>query len=340
MVFDPTSFPKQGDKSVGVARQWCGRLGKIENCQVTVGMSLASETGHALTNMRLFLPKEWGAKRMKVADVPKEHCKHLTRHQHALNMLVEQREWLPHGWICGDDEMGRPAWFRRALSDLKELYFLAVPGNVTVRDLEVGLQYNGKGALRKMPFVAVEKWREQQPESRWQHVVVRDGSRGPLEVDVMTCRVQAKLDWRVGDEERLVVIRFVNGDSIQHDYDLTNADATVDAKEFARVSKLGHTIEENFRNAKSEAGLADYQVRNWYGWHHHITMSLVTSWCLMLATLIQKNDPRNDRAAMAWFVDMSTDPPMENANSSDRCKNRHPLAATKCAGKILPSQKL
>jgi tellurite resistance protein len=150
-------------------------------------------------------------------------------------------------------------------------------------------------APRKPPFVAVEKWRERQPESRRRrvialvaHVVVRDGSRGLLEVDVTICRVQAKIDRRVGDEERLVVMRFVNGDSMQHDYYLSNADANVDAKEFARVSKLGHTIEEDFRNAKSEAGLADYQVRNWYGWHHHVTMSLVTNWRLTQATLVQK----------------------------------------------------
>ena len=172
-------------------------------------------------------------------------------------MLIEQREWLTHGCShvflgAGDDEMGRPAWFRRALNDLDERYFLAVPSNVTVRDLEVEMDYQGQGAPRKMPFVAVEKWREQQPPSRWQHVVVREGSRGLLEVDVMICRVQAKIDRRVGDEERLVVIRFVNGDSIQHDYYLTNADATVDAtvdaKEFTRVSKLGHTIEEALFN--------------------------------------------------------------------------------------------
>ena len=86
-------------------------------------MSLASEAGHALTNIRLFLPKEWDGKRMKAAGVPKERRKHLTRHQHAINMLVEQRERLPHGWICGDDEMGRPAWFRRALSDLRSDIF-------------------------------------------------------------------------------------------------------------------------------------------------------------------------------------------------------------------------
>jgi hypothetical protein len=79
-----------------------------------------------------------------------------------------------------------------------------------VRDLEAELEYHGNGAPRKVPFVAVEKWREQQPESRWQHVVVRESSRGWLEVDVMICRVQAKMDRRVGDEERLVVMRYVN----------------------------------------------------------------------------------------------------------------------------------
>ena len=224
----------------------------------------------------------------EAARFPKEHRKYKTRHQHALDMLAEQGEDLLHGWVCGDDEMGRPAWFRRALSDLKERYFLAVPSNTTVRDLEVELEYQGKGTLRKMPFVNVKTWCEQQPSSRWQHIAVRDGSRGPLEVDVMTCRVKAKIDRRVGPEERLIVIRFVNGDSIQHDYYLSNADETIDAKEFARVSKLAHTIEEDFRNAKSEAGMADYQVRNWYGWHHHMAMSLVTSWCLTQETLVQK----------------------------------------------------
>jgi hypothetical protein len=181
------------------------------------------------------------------------------------------------------------------LSELGERYFLAVPSNTTVRDLEWDVEYQGKGTCRKMPFESLETWREQQPESRWQHgtlcpggLVVREGSRGPLEVDVMICHVQAKIDRRIGDEERLVVIRFVNGDTIQHDYYLTNAKCSVEAKEFARVSKLGHTIEEDFRNAKSEAGLADYQVRNWFGWHHHVTMSLVTCWCLTQETLAKK----------------------------------------------------
>jgi hypothetical protein len=205
-----------------------------------------------------------------------------------LIMLKEQRDDLPHGWVTGDDEMGRPALFRQAWDDLDERYFLAVPSDTTVRDLETIREYSGKGAPRKMPFVGVEKWMKSQPESRWQHVVVRDGSRGPLEVEVLTCRVQAKIDRRVGREERLVVIRYVNVDKIQHDDYLTNADDSVTVSEYARVSKLGHTIEEDFRNAKSEAGLADDQVRNWYGWHHHVTMSLVTRWCLTQETLRQK----------------------------------------------------
>lgn len=290
IVFDPTSFPKQGKRSVGVARQWCGRLGKTENCQVAVCMSLASNKGHALVNVRLYMPKEWDRKRMAAAGVPKEHRKFRTRHEQALIMLKEQGDDLPHGWVAGDDEMGRSSWFRKALDDLEERYFLAVPSNTTIRDLEVEVEYQGRGTPRKMPFVSVEKWAMEQPESRWKRIVVREGSRGPLEVDILACRVQAKIDRKVGREERLVVIRYVNVDKIQHDYYLTNADETV--AEYAKVSKLGHTIEENFRNAKSEAGLADYQVRNWYGWHHHVTMSLVTSWCLTQATTSQKKRSR------------------------------------------------
>ena len=288
IVFDPTSFPKKGTKSVGVARQWCGRLGKTDNCQVAICMSLASEKGHALVNERLFMPKEWTAARMKTAGVPKKYRKHVTRHRQMLDMLSEQRDDLPHGWVCGDDEVGRPAWFRKALNDIREQYFLAVPSNTTVRDLETEIEYQGRGTPRKSPFVRVEKWVLDQPESRWKHIIVRDGAKGPLEVDVIVCRVQAKIDRRVGDEERLVVIRFVNEGSIQHDYYLTNADGSVDAAEYGRVSKLAHTIEEDFKQAKSECGLADYQVRNWYGWHHHVTMSLLTSWCLTQETLFQK----------------------------------------------------
>lgn len=108
-------------------------------------MSLASEAGHAVVNERLFIPKEWTIARMKEAGVPKKYRKQIKRHQHILDMLKEQREFLEHGWVCGDDEIGRPAWFRKALNDIEERYLLAVPGNTTVRDLEIVLEYQGRG---------------------------------------------------------------------------------------------------------------------------------------------------------------------------------------------------
>jgi SRSO17 transposase len=118
MVFDPSGFPKQGKKSVGVARQWCGRLGKVDNSQVAVYMAYVSRAGHALVNTRLYLPEEWtqDRARCRAAGIPK-HIKFQTRHAQALDMLQEQAALLPHGWIAGDDEMGENAAFRR---DLRE----------------------------------------------------------------------------------------------------------------------------------------------------------------------------------------------------------------------------
>src|SRR5450432_1761714 len=110
IVFDPSAFAKKGTKSVGVAWQWCGRLGKIENCQVGVFMAYVSGKEHALVNTRLYLPKEWAKDkgRRKEAGVPKE-VKFRTRHQLALEMLQECGSALPHSWVAGDDEMGRPS---------------------------------------------------------------------------------------------------------------------------------------------------------------------------------------------------------------------------------------
>ena len=109
IVFDPSAFPKKGDKSVGVAMQWCGRLGKVENCQVGIYMAYVTRKEHTIVNTRLYLPEEWAKdrKRRKEAGVPKS-IKFQTRHQLALEMLAECGGDLPHTWIAGDDEMGRP----------------------------------------------------------------------------------------------------------------------------------------------------------------------------------------------------------------------------------------
>ena len=288
IVFDPSGFPKSGKESVGVGRQWCGRLGKVDNCQVAVYMGYVSAKEHALVDTRLFLPKEWSDDelRRKKAGIP-EQVRYKTRHQLCLEMLKQHGESLPHAWITGDDEMGRPYWFRKRLDGLDEQYMLAVPSNTQIRDLEVSPpEYGGRGRYPKRPWTRVDQWVGMLESGDWIKVEVRDGSKGPLLVEMVKRRVVARTDRRQeGHEEVLVVIRFKHRDNhrvVQTDYYLSNAAPTTAEVEFARAAKAEHRIEECIQRAKSEAGLGDYEVRNWKGWHHHQILSLIATWFLIV----------------------------------------------------------
>jgi SRSO17 transposase len=276
LAFDPSAFPKKGDASVAVRRQWCGRLGKVENCQVGVFLGSVSDTEHAPVDFRLDLPKEWAKdrKRRKRAGVPKE-IKYRTRHELALQILQSRGGSLPHGWVAGDDEMGRPAWFRKRLAAIEERYLLAVPSNTRIRDLEAEPPpYGGHGRRPKVAFRGVRAWCEAMPAVAWTKLTVRDGEKGPLDVEILARRVESKVDRRVvGFEETLVVIRSRDSGVLKHDYHLSNATCDTPLAEFARVAKAAHRIEECLKRSKSEAGLGEYQVRNWRGWDCH-------SWCL------------------------------------------------------------
>src|SRR6266446_584075 len=138
IVFDPSAFAKKGTESVGVQRQWCGRLGKVENCQVGIYLGYVSRRDHALVDFRMFLPKEWAKRkpRRAKAGVPQE-VRFQTRHELMLEMLDEHGSVLPHAWVAGDDELGRSSWFRQQLRERNERYLLAVPSNTLVRDLTV-----------------------------------------------------------------------------------------------------------------------------------------------------------------------------------------------------------
>ena len=135
LVFDPSAFPKKGNESVGVQRQWCGRLGKIDNCQVGVYLAYVSVEEHALVDTRLYLPKGWARwrKRRAKVGVPRE-VRFRTRHELALEMLDEHAATLPHAWVAGDDEMGKVPEFRGQLHARGECYLLAVPANTLIRD--------------------------------------------------------------------------------------------------------------------------------------------------------------------------------------------------------------
>lgn len=290
LVFDPSAFPKSGCESVGVARQWCGRLGKVENCQVAVYLGYVSCHEHALVDTRLYLPKEWtkDKARMKKAGVP-QGTKYRTRHQLALEMLDAHGAQLPHRWITGDDEMGRPYWFRRDLQQRGEQYLLAVPSNTLIRDLEVEPPAgSGQGRPPARPWVRVDKWLAAQPASAWTKLDVRDGAKGPLLVEILKRRVAGRTDQQQqAPDEVLVVIRYKDRDDqrvVKTDYHFSNADAQTALAEFARAAKAEHRIEECIQRAKSEAGLGDYEVRNWTGWQHHQTLSLIATWFLLSET--------------------------------------------------------
>lgn len=347
IVFDPSAFPKSGCESVGVKRQWCGRLGKIDNCQVAVYLGYVSRHEHALVDTRLYLPQEWARdkSRRKKAGVPKE-IRYRTRHQLCLEMLERNGDKLPHAWIAGDDEMGRPSWFRRRLNGLGERYLLAVPSNTLVRDLEVEPPaYSGAGRPPKRPWTRVDQWAQARTSSDWMVIDVRDGAKGPLVVEALKCRVVARSDQQQeGHEEVLVVIRYRDREDqrvVKTDYYLSNAPAETPRAEFARVAKAEHRIEECLQRAKSEAGLADYEVRNWIGWHHHQILSLIATWFLTTeARRGKKMDtgdyaPANPRAHLAdpaSRVRMRYQlPPPPRMPAAARAKRTRPLAPLETA---------
>jgi SRSO17 transposase len=281
LVFDPSGVLKQGKASVGVARQWCGRAGKVDNCQVGIYMGYVSRKEHALVDTRLYLPEEWTKDRgrCKRAGIPKE-IRFRTRHELALEMLREHRSVLPHRWVTGDDEMGRNSHFREELRTMNEQYLLAVPSNTLVRDLDAPTPpYRGSGRRPQVPFQRADSWME--TAKNWTRIEVRAGEKGPLVVEMVKARVQTKLGRRNGPEETLVVFRErQGGKTVKHDYCLSNASFDTPLAAFAWVLNAEHRIEECLRRAKGEAGLAQYQVRTWKGWHHHQTLTLLATWFL------------------------------------------------------------
>src|SRR5262249_27001535 len=168
----------------------------------------------------------------------------------------------------------------------------AVPSNTTVRDLEAPVpEYCGRGRHPKNPFTRLDTWCQVLPEHAWTRVDVRDGAQGPLVIDVVTHRVQARTETRAtGPDELLFLTRERQADKqFKLDYYLSNASSDVPLEELARVAKAAHRVEGCFQRAKGEAGLGDDQVRNWIAWHHHQTLSLLAAWFLNQETRRGKN---------------------------------------------------
>src|SRR5919199_2781208 len=191
IAFDPSSFPKRGTHSVGVKRQWCGHRGKVDNCQVGVFMGYVSHHDHVLLDFRLSLPEDWtrDEHRRQACHVPLE-VRYQTRQEQCLEMLDTWGDQVPHGWVTGDDELGRHTRFRGELRQRGERYVLGVPCTTAVRDLEgPSPAYQGRGRRPKAPWQSVTAWRQALPDKAWTHLTVRVGEKGPVEIELVTRHV-------------------------------------------------------------------------------------------------------------------------------------------------------
>ena len=279
LVLDPTTFVKKGDDSVGVARQWCGRAGCVENCQKGVFLGYVSDLGRTLADMRLYLPEEWvkDRERRKKCHVPKK-IRHQTTSDLGLELVLERGKLLPHAWVVGDEEFGRNPDFRMDLHRAGERYVMEIPSNFVVCDAQ---EARTQRYASHLTWTQVREWVKTVPEESWMRISVRDGSKGPVILHATRKRVRAR--WRhrpAPAEEWLVVVREETPEA-KHHYYLSNAGEDVGLEEMVRAANARYWVEDCFERAKGETGLADYETRTWDGWHHHVTLSLLALWFLV-----------------------------------------------------------
>lgn len=284
LYVDETSFLKKGDKSVGVKRQYCGRVGKLENCQVAVFLSLGCATRVAPVDFRLFLPEDWSEDpaRCTRAKIPAEKQVHRTKPQLALEMIRAARaRGSTHGWIGGDEVYGNNTAFTNALDDDGEVFLMDVARNHQVWTRDPTPQPPGATRRRVRPAVrprasqiaagpisVAELAGEGFAAARL--VEVRDAAKGRLQVRVWAVRVWQWDGQSPAARQRWLVVRQdADGD---FKYSLGNPPEETTWERLAYLQAQRFWIERGFQDAKSELGMAQYEVRGWRGWHHHMTL--------------------------------------------------------------------
>jgi len=311
LFIDESSFLKKGNASVGVQRQWSGRAGKIENCQVGVFAAIARGERMCLTDFRLFLPESWAgdAERCEKAKIPAEHRRHRSKWQLGLELVKSARErGLRFGWVGADSLYGGTADFINGVEDLGETFMADI--NVTNKIwtscplLEPGPALepppsaqakSGPGRMgrprkhaRLSPantaqYLSVKEWSERHFAKESREIVYRTGAKGELRAKLWTREVWT---WEPGGKEggprkRQLVVRQDRDGGMK--YSLTNLPAGLDWERYGYVQGQRFWIEHAFHEAKSHLGMAQYQVRVWKGWHHH--MSLI---CLGMLFLLKE----------------------------------------------------
>jgi SRSO17 transposase len=287
LVIDESSFAKQGDRSVGVARQWSGRLGKVDNCQVAVFGVLTDGQRHTPVDMRLYLPKCWidDTARCEQTGVPLDARTLTSKSEHALDIVRQARAGgMRFEWVGIDAGYGKEPAFLRALDDTNEVFVADIhrtqrvwiePPDLVVPPAPPGRGRPAQKRQASIEPVTVENLVKGLGAADWMRCVLRDGTRGELRVDIAHRRVWL---WD-GEEEvprcwHLIVRREVKSEKTIK-YTLSNAAADTPVLRLGQMQGHRYWVERAFEDAKGECGLADYQALSWRSWHHHVTMVML-----------------------------------------------------------------
>jgi len=286
-VVDETGFIKQGQRSVGVKRQYSGTAGKIENCQIGTFLSYTTAKGHVFLDRRLYLPEEWcrDAERRELAKVPKDVA-FQTKPEQAMAMLTHAWQGgVPMRWVAGDEIYGEATALRDLIAGSGRWYVLAVRTVTSVwitRPPVVAPEPQERGRPRTKvhlaegaaPATTVKEVVARWPESRWQSLTVAEGEKGLIIYDWACQRVVESRDGLPGSDAWLIARRSLS-DPTDIAYYLSNAPADTPLLRLAQVASTRYTVEQCIEEAKSETGLDEYEVRYWHSWHRHITLSMM-----------------------------------------------------------------
>jgi len=263
-VIDGSGFVKRGSESVGVQRQWCGRLGKQENCQVGVFLLGATPAGNALLDHQLYLPKDWAedAARRKKTRVPAE-ITFQTKPEIAAALVA--RSTVGFDWVTADEEFGRDGALLDALEQGRQRYLLEIPCDTTVWTTK---------PMRQTPDAFVRQVRRlamMLPDRAWHLIKLREGAKGPLAFEFARLRIWSVRHRHAGPPLWLLIRRSLERVP-EVKYYLSNAARDVPLETMAQVTGVRWRVEEFFEDAKGQLGMAQYEARSWTSWHHHMSM--------------------------------------------------------------------
>lgn len=285
LVIDESAFAKKGERSAGVARQWNGRLGKTDNSQVGVFAAVARDGVSTLVEGELYVPEDWftDPARCREAGIPEDR-EFRTKGEMALAMIHRlRREGLRFAYTAFDAGYGHLPWLLRVLDDERETFLAEVHSDQAIYLSDPAPAVPGRQVTRgkapsrlqaQTPPLTVTAWAVAQPPSRWRRLSVRAGEKGEVVADYLKQRV-----WLWDGVERqarcwhLLVRREIDGTKLK--FCLANAKPEASLRRLTEMQAARHFVERAFEDAKGACGMADYQVRGFAAWHHHIALVMV-----------------------------------------------------------------